>query len=394
MLRIRLLGAALLAGALLLAAPSLAAADATYDHVVVIVLENHTRSQITASSAPFLAGFGAQATADYAVYPSSLPNYIALTSGTTQGCRSVANCGPHSLSVANLFHQLGPRAGSLEESMPVPCDAANAGAYVVRHNPQVIYTDDGNCAATDLPLPADPAPLDVALAPAFTFVTPNQDHNMHSGAIATGDAWVAALDARIRQTSEWRSERTAVVVTFDEGTSSNENVYLAVDSNQGSAATDTAHATHADLLATIETVLGQPVLGPGDPSLLMPLFPSGAGAPPPVCNPCDPCDPTCPPPPPPAGPISAASETPAVATKNIEIDFTLSEPAPITAVVTDATGRTVKTLARGGTFAAGGHALRWGLVEDGSVPAPNGAYTATLSTPGEAPFVFPFTIAR
>jgi hypothetical protein len=94
------------------------------------------------------------------------------------------------------------------------------------------------------------------------------------------------------------------------------------------------------------------------------------------------------------GPITAASETPSVVTTTMELDFTLSQAAPITAVVRDAGGATVKTLAKGGTFTAGDHAIRWGLKSDAGTTVPNGSYTAVLSTPGQDPFVFPFTVSR
>lgn len=64
-------------------------------HTVVIVFENHERSDILGSGAAptfeHLASTYAQATADYAVAHPSLPNYLALVSGSTHGVNS--DCG-------------------------------------------------------------------------------------------------------------------------------------------------------------------------------------------------------------------------------------------------------------------------------------------------------------
>ncbi len=99
-------------------------------------------------------------------------------------------------------------------------------------------------------------------------------------------------------------------------------------------------------------------------------------------------------PPPSAGPITAASLTPTTVTRNVEIDFTLAQAAGISCVVEDASGKVVKTLARGGTFAAGDHAFKWALKGDDGTIVPDGAYTAVLSTPGQDPLRMDFTVAR
>jgi hypothetical protein len=60
-----------------------------YDHVVWIVMENHSYEQIIgATDAPYLHRLATQhglATNFYAESHPSLPNYIAMSSGSTQG---------------------------------------------------------------------------------------------------------------------------------------------------------------------------------------------------------------------------------------------------------------------------------------------------------------------
>src|SRR4051812_42817109 len=315
--------AVLIAFAAWLALPAAASADATYDHVVLVVMENHARSQLTASNAPFLTGVGSEDTGYQAVTHPSLPNYMALTSGATQGCTS-DTCPVNSLNVPNVFAQLGTDARSLAESMPATCYRRDARPYVAHHNPEVYYSN-APCDTQVVPLAATPD-----ISARLTFVVPNVVHDMHSTDITSADTWASQFEAQLEAQPQWTdpTQRTAIVWTFDEGVNTNQTILLAVKSNQGTSADINVRASHPDLLNTILTVLGQPLIGPGNPSLLLPLFPA-AGTPP--CALCDPpCDPTpCPPPPADPGVISSSSETPAVATKNVEVDFHLESSAPV-----------------------------------------------------------------
>src|SRR5690242_19662916 len=71
-----------------------------YDHVVVVVEENHSYSGIVGNpNAPYmtsLANNGARMTQSFAVAHPSEPNYLALFSGSTQGLTD-DSC-PHSYS--------------------------------------------------------------------------------------------------------------------------------------------------------------------------------------------------------------------------------------------------------------------------------------------------------
>src|SRR4051812_3795830 len=95
-----------------------------YDHVLVVVMENHGLAQVVGSpSAPYftaLAGQGANFTNSHGVAHPSQPNYLALFSGSTHGLAN-DSC-PHSYPGAdNLGAQLNA-AGlgfiGYSESMP------------------------------------------------------------------------------------------------------------------------------------------------------------------------------------------------------------------------------------------------------------------------------------
>jgi hypothetical protein len=91
-------------------------------HVVWIVMENKSYGAIVGSpDAPYENGLAAQcglAVAYDAVAHPSLPNYIAMTSGSTQDIADDDPPAAHMLTSANIFSQLGSDWQALEESMP------------------------------------------------------------------------------------------------------------------------------------------------------------------------------------------------------------------------------------------------------------------------------------
>src|SRR5262245_24504439 len=86
----------------------LLAAVPRYDHVVIVIEENHAQPQIIgSSSAPYmnsLAQQGANFTNSYAITHPSQPNYLALFAGSTLGITDDST--PHTFSSDNLGSQL------------------------------------------------------------------------------------------------------------------------------------------------------------------------------------------------------------------------------------------------------------------------------------------------
>jgi hypothetical protein len=236
-----------------------AAPPAGYDHVVWIVMENHAYSQIVGSpSAPYLNRLARScglATHFSAETHPSLPNYIAMTSGSPQGIGDDAGPSAHRLPAASIFSQLGPGGWrALQESMPSACALDNAGRYAVRHNPAAYYTNlRGACLTNDVPLTGTPN-----LAARFTFVTPNVCHDMHDCSVATGDAWLKGFLPKVLASPQYRAGRTAVFVTWDEDDHSSANhvatLVLAPSVKPGTKAG--AAYDHYSLLRTTEQLLG------------------------------------------------------------------------------------------------------------------------------------------
>jgi hypothetical protein len=241
-----------------------AASAPRWEHVVWLLMENKSYADIMGSaSAPYvnaLAGSCGWATQLTAVGHPSLPNYIALTSGGTQGIADDSGPASHPLDVPSLFSQLGPGGWrSLVESMPAPCSAADAGDYAVRHNPAAYYTNlAAACATQDVPL-SDPPDLS---AP-FTFVTPNLCDSTHSCPVATGDAWLSQWVPKILSTPQYRAGTTALFITYDEndGAAGVPIPTIVVAPSVPTGLSDAIAYTHYSLLRTTEEMLGLPLLG-------------------------------------------------------------------------------------------------------------------------------------
>jgi hypothetical protein len=186
-----------------------------YDHVVWIMLENVGYSVIGSSNAPFLNSLTSKcglATNYRAISHPSLPNYIALTSGSNQGITDDGEPSVHELRVASIFSQLGSNWRTYAESMPTPCDRVTSGQYAARHNPAVYYVPlTVACEKDDVPLAL---PFD--LSAAFTLIVPNICDDMHSCAVAVGDAWLQKYVPLILSSAQYQSGSLALFITFDE----------------------------------------------------------------------------------------------------------------------------------------------------------------------------------
>jgi hypothetical protein len=185
--------------------------------VVLILLENHEYGQIVGNAhAPYINRTfiprGRLFTRYYAVAHPSLPNYLALTSGSPDGCTSDA-CPPN-VGTLNIFKQLKRNRmtwSGYAASMPRDCARTDSGRYARRHNPAVYYTDiyPKPCTVKDVPYPRK---LPKRLAD-FTFVTPNLCEDMHSCPVSAGDKWLSA------HVPGFLKRGAIVVIVFDEGTS-------------------------------------------------------------------------------------------------------------------------------------------------------------------------------
>jgi hypothetical protein len=248
-----------------------ACSSTAYQHVVWVVMENHSYSQIigNTTSAPYinqLAQTYGSATRMYAESHPSLPNYIAMTSGSTQGITDDSGPSSHPLNVANIFTQTGSNGRSLEESMPSNCYKSDSGNYAVRHNPGVYYTNYTQCGAQNVPLGSTPD-----LSARFTFITPNLCHDMHSNScsgssnvILQGDQWLQSFVPSLLNTTQYKAGNTVIFITWDEDNTCSgctNQIPTIVISPTTSAIQSGTTFTHYSMLRTTEEILGLPLIG-------------------------------------------------------------------------------------------------------------------------------------
>ncbi len=270
----------LLAGLVLMLAASRVRADngvPSFDHVVIVIEENHASSQIIGSaSAPYinsLAANGALMTQSFGITHPSQGNYIALFSGATQGVTD-DSVYPHSQFTApNLGAKLlasGLSFLGYSETMPsVGYDGAKFGSapatYQRKHNPWVNWQD------ATVPLPANklPASVNVPYAgffpaaanfdtlPTLSFVIPNQLNDMHDGSVAQGDSW---LQANLGAYADWcGAHNSLLIVTWDEDNGSAGNQIATIF--HGACVIPGAYAqtiNHYSVLRTLEDMYGLP----------------------------------------------------------------------------------------------------------------------------------------
>jgi phosphatidylinositol-3-phosphatase len=225
----------LAAAALVVAAPAVhAQSNRAFKHVFLIVMENHGKGEILGNTvdAPFINDLARRSTVlgnYYGVTHPSLPNYLALVSGSFQGiwddCKAgasvtcapeefvpgsgdatdgsyltsaqlaSASAQPHWFAGSNIVDQLEakglawkaylqsmPAGGHDVEYAPV-VNGTVVKLYAQKHNPFEYFSDIRSSPARlsrIVPLETDFAPdLASGNAPAFAFIVPDQCRDMH-----------------------------------------------------------------------------------------------------------------------------------------------------------------------------------------------------------------------
>jgi hypothetical protein len=261
------------------------AAPAHYDHVYLFVFENLSYASYLSDNLPYTHSLAAEcglATNYSAVAHPSLPNYLAMTSGGTQGFTgSDAPPGnPGGLAADNIFNQVrlsGRQWRSYSQSMPSDCYHANYppapnAYYTVHHEPAVYYADiAADCNRWDVPQGTTAfgvmiSDINSGNLPAFAFVGPNDD----GGCSPCGgnvdpqklDSYLRAWLPHIFRTPSYRAGKTAVFITWDESdnTPGNRVPLIAIAPSVPAGTRPAAAFSHYSLLRTIEEMLGIPKL--------------------------------------------------------------------------------------------------------------------------------------
>jgi hypothetical protein len=251
--------------------------------VLVIVEENKSYAQVLGGNqAPYLRSLAAEyasALAMDAGYPTTCPSlaaYLLMTSGQRDGICDDRDPVRHPQSGPNIFSQVagsGREWRGYADSMPAPCTRTNSGHYLVRHAPAPYYTSERErCPRWDLPLGSTTSgalhdDLANARLPAYSLVTPDACHDMHGAddcpgnEIPTGDAWLASWVPQILSSPDYRAGRLLVIITWDEGTLSDNHIPTLVLAPSADHLAVSEPLNHCSMLRLVEDTLHLPPLG-------------------------------------------------------------------------------------------------------------------------------------
>ena len=266
-------------------------APAVYDHIIWLTFENQSYKEVIGNTGtqPFinqLAGECGLATNFFPERHPSLPNYIAMTSGSTQGITGDSS-GP--LNVDNIFNQVKLRGRQWRQysfGMPSNCyksDAPSSSSPIyTAHHEAVIYYPNvaADCANWDIPESpgkvddvndVTTSPLAKAIdqnaLPAFAVIGPSDDGGNSSlgGQVdpKLGDPFLQRWINKITSSTTYQAGRTAIFITWDEGSdfgSSPPNINniatIVVAPSVPKGARSAVRFDHYSMLRTTEEMLG------------------------------------------------------------------------------------------------------------------------------------------
>jgi hypothetical protein len=225
----------------------------------------------------------------FAVRHPSLPNYIALTSGSTQNITSdCTDCFVNQPNLADLIEASGRTWKTYQEDMPSPCFVGDADPYYQKHNPFIYYDsirlNAARCNQSIVPLNQLDTDLAANKLPNFSFIMPNICNSGHDCPPETADTWVNQIVTKLRA-SPSLGKNSLIIITFDEGNAQSTGSCCGLGSKAGGqvatvlispkahqAFVDGTAYSHYSLLKTIliawnlsdlgQTVSSQPIEAP------------------------------------------------------------------------------------------------------------------------------------
>ena len=259
----------LVCGVLACPAATSAAAIPAFEHVVVIVFENKESSSVLGNrAAPTFNSYArryANLTRYYGVTHPSLPNYLALVSGSTQGITSdCTSCVAPGRSLADTIEASGRTWKTYAEGLPSPGYLGSfSGRYAKKHNPFAYFPDVANNPqrrAQIVSLTRLATDLSAGELPSFSLVVPDLCHSMHDCSVRVGDAWLRRIAPPLLSLPN-----SVIFVVFDEGSTKlrggGHTIGLALGTAVRRRSRFTRVTGHYGLLRTIEQAWGLQLLG-------------------------------------------------------------------------------------------------------------------------------------
>jgi phosphatidylinositol-3-phosphatase len=224
-------------------------------HVFVIVLEN--TSYRLALAQPYISSLASQygvATNYHDLGNPSLPNYLAMSSGSTWG---ITDDNYHELPATGIGQQLTDAGISWKAYFEgFTGDCFNSPyPYALKHNPFAYY--GGECPSNVVPLTELQPDLD-GNTPQMSWITPGLCNDGHDCGIGRADQWLSQVVPQITGSAAWQ-QNGILLITWDESSAGDSQVGLLIvtPNFQGEVST---RLDHFSLLATIEDLLGVPRL--------------------------------------------------------------------------------------------------------------------------------------
>ncbi len=264
----------------------------SFDHIILILLENKSyQSVIGGNSMPNLNQLARQnvlLTNYFAIAHPSLPNYIALVSGTTANISSdCTKCYVNQPNLADLLDSSGHTWKTYQEDMPSPCFVGDAKPYYQKHDPFIYFDsirlNSSLCDRSIVPLTALDSDLANNQLPNFAFIMPNYCDSGHSCPASTADQWASNMVSKL-QASPALGQKYLIIVTFDEGSDSSQASCCGLGSGGGQVATilisplakhgfqDNTPYSHYSLLKTILAAWKLPDIGQTGPASTQPII--------------------------------------------------------------------------------------------------------------------------
>jgi acid phosphatase len=195
----------------------------TFSHVILVVEENHSYSDVIGNSAmPYLNSLASQyglATQYFANGHPSMPNYLMLTTGQME---TFDDNFSGTISDNNIVRELvnaGKSWKAYEESIPSPGYlGGDATLYVRRHNPFSYISDVQNNpsqAANIVPFSQFASDLANNALPQYSFISPDVNNDAHNGTLAAADSWLQSNIAPLLASAIFQNGGL-LIITFDE----------------------------------------------------------------------------------------------------------------------------------------------------------------------------------
>jgi acid phosphatase len=252
-----------------------AATPASAPHVMVVMMENQNYSGVIGQTGtqPYtnsLATDYGLATQSYSIITGSLPNYLAMVSGSTQGTDDVLppqKNFPNTPTIADQLVTAGYTVKAYAEDLPAD-PGTITGDYTAYHFPWPYFPNAAISYADSSALIPD---LNSPGAPDFVWYSPNVIDDEDSGTVQDGDAFLSSFIPQVQSTS-WYKAGGQIVIEWDESADDTSGInggtggghIPTIVVSAALAAHPAQDATPVDqigILYSIENLYGVPLLG-------------------------------------------------------------------------------------------------------------------------------------